>query len=68
VTQHGDVDVFVDSDIEADFDLRGADVNMSRSLRLNGRVDDDRVEGSVNGGGRTIKARTTRGSVAVRSN
>ena len=67
-TQHGDVDVFVDSDIEADFDLRGADVNMSRSLRLNGRVDDDRVEGSVNGGGRTIKARTTHGSVSVRSN
>ena len=68
VTQHGDVDLFVDSDIEADFDLRGADVHMSRSLRLNGRVDDDRVEGSVNGGGRTIKARTTHGSVSVRSN
>ncbi len=50
VTQHGDVDLYVDSDIEADFDLRAADVNMSRSLRLNDRVDDDRVEGSVNGG------------------
>ncbi len=68
VTQHGDVDLYVDSDIEADFDLRGADVNMSRTLRLSGRIDDDRIEGTVNGGGRTIKARTTHGSVSVRSN
>lgn len=65
-TQHGDVSVRVKKDARLDLDLQGAEVEVSSVLRVNGRVSEDRVDGSVNGGGRVLRVRTTHGEVVVR--
>jgi len=66
-TQHGDVELHIDEDASADLDLRGAEVRIGSSMEIRGNVSDDRVDASINGGGATIKARTTHGSVSVRN-
>jgi hypothetical protein len=65
-TQHGDVSVRVTKDARFDLDLQGAEVEVSSALRVNGRVSEDRVDGSINGGGQVLRVRTTHGEVVVR--
>ena len=65
-TQHGDVSVRVAKEARLELDLQGAEVEVSSALRVNGRVSEDRVDGSINGGGNTLRVRTTHGEVVVR--
>ena len=65
-TQHGDVTVYVASDARLDLDLRGAEVEVSSRLDANGRISEESVDARINGGGRTLRVRTTHGEVAVR--
>jgi len=65
-TQHGDVVILIDGDSTADLDLKAENVKVASSLNVRGQVRDDRVDGSINGGGQMIKARTTHGSVSIR--
>jgi len=67
-TSHGDVLVYAPSGMKADLDLKGAQVKVASAFSLDGDVKKDRVVGRVNGGGSKIQARTTHGSVHVKSN
>ena len=64
-TQHGDIDVSMDTKAGADLDLRAPQIRLDRDMKVNGEKTKKRVEGSVNGGGRSIRARTTHGSIAL---
>jgi|GEM_PF-646843 len=65
-TQHGDVDIEIAEGARMDLDLRGGEVEVSRGLDVNGRISEESVDGSVNGGGATLRIRTTHGEIYVR--
>lgn len=67
-TSHGDVLVYAPSGIEADLDLKGAQVKVASTFSFDGDVEKDSVVGRLNGGGSKIKARTTHGSVYLKKN
>ena len=65
-TGDGDVTVVADPSIGADVDVSGEDLSMSRSFTLSGRVERNRVSGTLNGGGPELRIRTGDGSVSIR--
>ena len=64
----GDITITMPEDHRADIRLRGDDVRIASSLDFDGRLQDDRAEGSINGGGALLEARTSDGDVTVRGN
>ena len=64
-TQHGDIEVAMDSGVGAELDFRAPQIRLDRGMTLKGEKTRERVEGSVNGGGRSIRARTTHGSIEL---
>lgn len=46
-------------------DLEGEDLDVDGAFRLQGRIGDDRVRGSLNGGGPLLKAHTGDGSISL---
>lgn len=67
-TSDGDISITLPAHHRADLRLRGDDVRISRALDFNGRIEDDRADGEINGGGALIEARTSDGEVTVRDN
>lgn len=65
-TTHGDVMVYVAKDARLDLDVRGAEVKMSSSFNLNGRMSEEVIDGHINGGGRLLRVRTSHGEVSIR--
>ena len=67
-TSHGDIMVIAPRGMKADLDIEGASVRLDKDFEFSGSIEDDEIRGDVNGGGVRFKARTTHGSVTVRSN
>lgn len=63
-TSGGSVNVTVPGDMGLDLELRGNRVN-TKLNNFSGSMERNRVEGSINGGGPKLKARTSGGSVNV---
>lgn len=63
-TSGGNIDITVPGKVGMDLDLRGSRVQTDLQ-NFNGKVGDDDVEGSLNGGGPKITARTSGGRVSV---
>ena len=66
-TSHGDITVYAPTNIAAELDLEGSQVRVSSGFDLNGSVKKDRVKGLINGGGSSITARTTHGSIELKN-
>lgn len=64
-TSAGNISIDIPSSKGYDLDLSGNRVRMASSANFNGTKKDDRVQGRLNGGGTTIKARTSSGSVSL---
>lgn len=64
-TSAGNIDIDVPSGKGYDLDLSGNRVRMASSSNFNGSKKDDRIQGSLNGGGTVIKARANSGSVSL---
>jgi len=62
-TQHGNIELGLDSSAGADLDLRAPQIRMERDMQVRGENQRERVEGTLNGGGRLIRARTTHGVI-----
>ncbi len=67
-TSDGNISITLPSTLGADLRLRGDDVRISRTLDFDGRIEDERADGEINGGGPLIEARTSDGEVTVRGN
>jgi len=67
-TTHGDILLVAPSNLQAELDLEGQQVRLDRTFEFNGRVEEDEIQGDMNGGGSMIKARTSHGSIVVRGN
>ncbi|MFQ5568913.1 MAG: DUF4097 domain-containing protein [Rhodothermales bacterium] len=67
-TSSGDITITLPSAHAADVYLRGDDVRVSSRLDFTGRIDDEKADGELNGGGSRIEARTSDGDVTLRSN
>ena len=63
----GDIDLRVPRNMGAELELRGGDVHVSSKIKVNGRISDNRVTGTMNDGGKKIRARTHDGSISIRS-
>ncbi len=64
----GDITITLPESHRADIRLRGDDVRIASSLDFEGRLEDDRADGSINGGGVLLEARTSDGDVTLRGN
>jgi DUF4097 and DUF4098 domain-containing protein YvlB len=63
-TSAGNIDIDVPKSKGYDLDLSGNRVRMASSSNFSGTKKDDRVQGRLNGGGTTIKARASSGSIS----
>ena len=65
----GDVLVSIPSDISTTLDVRASDgdVEMDAFSNFSGNIEDSRVTGDLNGGGPTIRVRTSGGDAVLRS-
>jgi hypothetical protein len=66
-TGDGDVTVRADPSIAADVEIDGEDLSLARASTLSGRVRDDHLSGTFNGGGPELSIRTGDGSVSIRA-
>jgi len=66
-TVDGDVELTVPGRMGADLELYGEDVHVSGDIRVEGRISDRRVVGSINDGGHKIKVKTHDGRISVRT-
>jgi DUF4097 and DUF4098 domain-containing protein YvlB len=66
-TSHGNIDISMDANSGADLDFKAPQIHMDRDLnvRVKGESRNKSVSESINGGGRTIQARTTHGSIEM---
>ena len=64
-THDGNVRIEGPSKMAADLDLRGERVNVRGEVSIKGEVGRNRVRGSLHGGGVTIVARTSDGSISL---
>ena len=67
-TSDGDISITLPRSHRADVRLRGEDVRVSSSLDFDGRIEEDRADGQINGGGPRLEARTSDGEVTLRGN
>lgn len=63
-TSGGNVNISVPGDIGLDLELRGSRVR-TELKNFSGKVERDEVEGSINGGGPKVSARTSGGTVRI---
>jgi DUF4097 and DUF4098 domain-containing protein YvlB len=68
-TSGGDIDIFLPKSIAANIDAEtsGGDVNLDFPVTVSGKISESRVRGTINGGGNTIYAHTSGGSVRIRA-
>lgn len=67
-TSHGDIELWTDSGYGADLDFKASHIRIDSDITVRGKINHERVEAEMNGGGVLIRARTTHGSVSIRSN
>lgn len=65
-TTHGDVSIELPKHLAVDVDLEGDPVLLDTDGAFDGNRDEERIVGSINGGGSRIDVSTTFGSVRVR--
>lgn len=67
VTTHdGDIVLYVPEGLGADVSLEGEDLNVAPGFTLQGQVSSRRVNGTLNGGGPRVDARTSDGEISLR--
>jgi hypothetical protein len=66
-TGDGDVTVSADPSIAANVEVDGEDLSLARAFALSGRVSDDHLSGTLNGGGPELSIRTGDGSISIRA-
>ncbi len=66
-TSDGDIQITSSGELAADVDLRGESVRLSTSFSFDGDMRKNSAEGSVNGGGRLIRAKASDGRVQLAS-
>ena len=64
-TGDGDVTVRADPTIAANVEVDGEDLVLDRAFRLSGRIRDNHLSGTLNGGGPSLDIRTGDGSVRI---
>jgi len=64
-TGDGDVTVRADPSIAANVEIDGEDLSLARAFTLTGRVHEDHLSGTLNGGGPELTIRTGDGSVSI---
>ena len=64
---HGDIDISTGSGAAMTLDLQGSSVSVDRSMSFEGTSTSKKVEGTINGGGPLLKARTSHGSIEISS-
>jgi hypothetical protein len=67
-TSGGDIDITIGPDIKATLDAStsGGSVYCDFPVTVSGRIDPSRIRGEINGGGKTIHAHTSGGSIRIR--
>jgi hypothetical protein len=67
-TSGGDIDILVGRDVKATLDAStsGGSVYCDFPITVSGRIDPSRIRGEINGGGNTIHAHTSGGSIRIR--
>ncbi len=65
-TSDGDIVIHAPSDLSADLDLKGEDVHVGGKILLEGDISEHRIRGKIGNGGKTVRARTSDGSVSLR--
>ena len=67
VTTHdGDIVLYVPEGLAADVSLEGEDLTVAPGFTLQGQVSSRRINGTLNGGGPTVDARTNDGEISLR--
>ena len=66
-TGDGDIALYIPADFGAELLLQGEDLDIDRDVRIHGRISEGRIEGTLNGGGPTVEARTGDGTISIRS-
>lgn len=68
-TSGGDIDIVVAKNISATIDAStsGGEVSCDLPITMSGKFDEQRMRGSINGGGNTIRAHTSGGDVRIRA-
>jgi hypothetical protein len=64
-TGDGDVVVRADPSIQASVEVDGEDLSLARAFTLTGRISDDHLSGTLNGGGPELSIRTGDGSISI---
>lgn len=64
-TGDGDITIRAPESLAAEVHLQGEDLDMDGDFRLQGRIGDDRVTGTLNGGGPLLQARTGDGTITL---
>jgi DUF4097 and DUF4098 domain-containing protein YvlB len=64
-TSDGDILLQASTDLHAELDLEAEDLSVARGFALQGSVSENRVVGTLNGGGPLIQVRTNDGSVRL---
>lgn len=67
-TGDGDIYIRAPHDYSAALYLKGERVRVSSGFQFDGKLKEDEAEGRINGGGRSIEARTSDGEVVFREN
>ncbi len=63
----GDITVYAPSDAGADLRIEAEDLDLASVFRVVGRIRNNRIEGTMNGGGPLLELRTNDGTVRLRS-
>jgi DUF4097 and DUF4098 domain-containing protein YvlB len=66
-TNDGDITIHALEDLGADIVLEGEDLSVPRGFSLRGQVTRRRIEGTMNGGGPRIEARTHDGEIRLKT-
>ncbi len=66
-TSHGNITVSAPADFAADLDLQGGRIRMASAFDFDGTIKKERARGQLNGGGATIDARTSHGSITFKT-
>lgn len=66
-TSDGDIVIAAPAGLAADLHLKGGRVQVSSALAFEGRLEEDEAQGTLNGGGHTLTARTSDGTVVLKA-
>lgn len=65
---HGDISIFTPADAQAYLEFSASGIRLSSDIHFEGTKKQERVSGEMNGGGSILEARTTHGSIHLRTN